>query len=292
MVSSCSLSRNLLSRFAIAATALAFLALPFGAHAQTATATATAASPQYSSSAGWRQALSNYDFAGGPAGPNAAPQYGQYGRNNRYPAYGSSTFSHIAIEAGGGFTAPVGNTTHGHQTFGYNVTLGGGWNFNRRLGALLEFQFIRNKIPGSTLTALAIANDTGTPLGGNVNTWSLTIDPIFYQPLTQSFGAYLTGGGGFYREVTNFTVPVQTTGCDFYFCYPLIVSQTVAHSSSNQGGLNIGLGFYWKAFGPSSNAKLYAEARYVWVDAPISSPSDPFGTGTAGLIPVTIGVRF
>lgn len=296
MASSCSSSRNLLSRLAVVASAVAFLALPFGAHAQTAatTATATASSPQYSSSSGWMNALSKYDFAGGPAAPNASPQYGQYGqyrRHSRYPAYGN-TFSHIAFEAGAGMTAPIGNDTHGYNTYGYNVTLGGGWNFNPRFGTLLEFQFNRNKIPGSTLTQLAIANNTGTPLGGNINTWSLTLEPIIYQPFTQTMGAYLIGGGGFYRKVTNFTEPALATQCGYYFCYQGYVPQTVAHSSSNQGGLNIGFGLYWKAFGPDSNAKLYAEARYVWVDSPVASNADPYGSGTEGLIPVTLGVRF
>lgn len=287
MASTCTFSRNLLGRLAIAASALALAALPYGAKAQ------TSATPDggklYSSSADWKSYLTDYDFDGAPNGnPTASPQYGQ--GNNRYPEY-TSRWSHLAFEAGVGPTAPIGNTTHGWETWGYNVRFGAGWNFTKRIGALLEYQWNRDKIPGDTLTALAIANGLTTPLGGNVNTWSLTIDPIIYLPVTHSTGAYVTGGGGFYRKVTNFTAPQLTYSC-YYYCYEGYYPATVAHSSSNQGGLNIGVGAYWKAFGEDSNTKLFAEARYVWVDSPVASNSDPYGSGTQGTIPVTLGVRF
>ena len=289
MASHCFSLRVLLSRIAVAASAFALFALPYGARAQTGSA--SEGGQQYSSSADWKSYLTDYDFDGAP-GASASPQYGQ---NNRYPDY-TSKWSHLAFEAGAGFTAPVGNDTHPFQapsfnvpeTWGYNVTVGAGWNFSKRLGALLEYQFDRQKIPGATLTELAIDSGSTTPLGGNVNTWSFTVDPIFYQPLTKKFGGYVTGGGGFYRKVTNFTVP--SLACDFFFCQ--FVPQTVAHSSSNQGGLNFGVGFYWKAFGEDSNAKLYAETRYIWVDSPVASNSDPWGGGTEGLVPVTFGIRF
>ncbi|MGC2502968.1 MAG: hypothetical protein WA400_12650, partial [Silvibacterium sp.] len=121
--------------------------------------------------------------------------------------------------------------------------------------------------------------------------WSFTLDPIIYQPFTKTFGGYITGGGGFYRKVTNFTAPVLGLSC-YYYCYEGYFPTTIAHSSSNQGGLNIGVGGYWKAFGEDSNTKLYTEVRYVWVDSPVASNSDPYGSGTQGTIPVTFGVRF
>lgn len=285
MVSNCFSSRNLLNRVAIAASVLALAALPFAAQAQTTPA--PEGGQQYSSSSDWKSFLTDYSFDGDP-GPSAAPQYGN---NNRYPDY-TSRWSHVAFEAGVGPTAPIGNDVRdGYETWGYNITLGGGWNFSKRLGALLEYQFDKQKIPGSTLATLAIDSGSPTPLGGNINTWSLTIDPIFYQPITKTVGGYVTGGGGFYRKVTNFTELELEEQC-VYYCYEGYVPATVAHSSSNQGGLNLGIGFYWKAFGEDSNAKLYAEARYVWVDSPVASASDIYGEGTEGLIPVTLGIRF
>lgn len=275
-------SRSFLVRIATAASALAIFALPFAAQAQ-AGSVASESSQQYSSSADWKAYLSSYDFNGAP-GASALPQYGQYGRNNnRYPNY-ASRWSHFAFEAGGGFTAPIGNDVRGgYDGWGYNFTLGGGWNFSKYIGALLEYQFNRNVIPQATLQAIGVPS-------GNINTWSLTLDPIIYLPMTHSMGAYVTGGGGFYRKVTNFSAPQLVEQC-FYFCYYGYTNQTIGHFSSNQGGLNIGLGGYWKAFGPDSNAKLYAEARYVWVDSPRPTASQQ-GEGTEGLIPVTFGIRF
>jgi hypothetical protein len=37
--------------------------------------------------------------------------------------------------------------------------------------------------------------------------------------------------------------------------------------------------------------KLFAEARYLWVNSPRSSPTQ-IGSGTISMIPVTFGVRF
>ncbi len=285
MVSLCFPSRAFLNRIAIAASTIAFFALPFTVQAQTETV--SEGGQQYSSSADWRAYLTDYDFDGAP-GASASPQYGQ--NSNRYPEY-NSRWSHMAFEGGVGFTAPVGNTTHGWETYGYNIRVGGGWNFTKRIGALIEYQWNKDKIPGSTLTQLAIASGSNVPFGGNVNTWSFTVDPIIYQPFTKTFGGYVTGGGGFYRKVTNFTAPVLGESC-YYYCYIGYFPTTIAHSSSNQGGLNFGVGFYWKAFGEDSNAKFYTEARYVWVDSPVASPKDPYGSGTQGTIPATFGIRF
>ena len=289
MVSNYFSSRSLLSRVAIAASTLALCALPFAAQAQTDSS--PEGGQQYSSSADWKAYLTDYEPDGGSegGGGGGSRQYGQY--NNRYPEY-TSRWSHLAFEGGAGFTAPVGNTTHGWETYGYNIRVGGGWNFTKRIGALIEYQWNRDKIPGSTLTQLAIESGSNVPFGGNVNTWSFTIDPIIYQPFTKTIGGYVTGGGGFYRKVTNFTAPVLGTTCYYYYCYEGYFPTTIAHSSSNQGGLNFGVGFYWKAFGEDSNTKFYTEVRYVWVDSPVASPKDPYGSGTQGTIPVTFGIRF
>jgi len=279
----------------VSAVAVAFAvagALSLPAHAETGASSSSASSSSadgYSSSAAYTSGLDMNALVGNELEPAPAGQYGggQYG--NRYPNY-QNRWSKIAFEAGGGFVAPVGNDTHGYDTWGGGFTVGGGWNFTRRLGALLEYQFDDNKVPGSTLGQLS--NESGIyPLYGSIHTWSLTIDPILYQPFTRTTGAYITGGGGFYRKVTTFSTPVLGEEC-YYFCYEGYFPQTVAHSSSNQGGLNIGIGFYWKAFGEDSNAKLYTEARYVWVDSPNASNSDPYGSGTEGLIPVSFGIRF
>jgi hypothetical protein len=217
----------------------------------------------------------------GAANPAGSPQYGK----SRYPQYPSyqSKLSHIAIVAGGGFTAPIGNATHGYETWGYNLDVGGGWNFTKRYGILFEYQFDRNKIPGATIAQVGAQ-------GGNINSHLFLFDPIVYLRPKSALDPYVTGGGGFSRKVTNFTDLVPTQYC-YYFCYYGYQPVTVAHFSSTQAAADIGLGLAWKAFGQDSNGKLFMEARYVFVDSP-SATTTTNGEGTEGIIPVTFGVRW
>lgn len=314
MDANCDRSCPLARRMLIAAGVVS-LAFTLSATAQTTSApvpTATLQSDTGSSSS-TSPALQAYlnpkdfinAFAGASAEPApsgvASPQYGGQ-RTQQYPGY-ESKWSHIAFEAGAGFTIPVGSDTHWSQAqinqgylspsegVGYNINVGGGWNFTKHVGALLEFSFQHMGIPGDYLTALETASGISSGgLGGNINTWSLTIDPIIYLPFSHKSGAYVTGGGGFYRKVTNFTEPVE--GCDYYgFCSS--APETVAHFSSNQGGANFGIGLYRKLMGEDSNAKFFAEVRYVWVNSPDATASNSYqGEGTEGLIPVSFGIRF
>jgi len=160
---------------------------------------------------------------------------------------------------------------------------------------LSTFVYVTDKASNQLIGYVVQANGSLVPMvNGPFTTgqfpWSLTIDPIIYlPPITPTIGVYVTGGGGFYRKVTNFTAPACEEGFFGVFCE----NQTIAHLSSNQGGLNIGAGAYWKAFGPDSRAKLYAEARYVWVDSPSAAAENGYlAGGTEGLIPVTFGIRF
>jgi hypothetical protein len=241
------------------------------------------ASTQYSSSAddSSHQSTDLLSFHSQDSGQNS----GGYGNGGyrQYPKYGQPGFHHLAIEAGAGFVAPIGNTK-GTQTTGYNVKLGGGWNFNRRFGVLLEYEFNRTGIPNSVLAA------SGAPQG-NVHLWGLTLDPVYYYKTTGAWGGYVTGGGGFYRKLTSFTEPVYLgIGCDFYgYCYPQYANVTLSHFSSNQGGANIGTGITHNI--GDGGAKIYAEARYVFVNSP-KPTATAFGSGTVSMIPVTFGIRF
>jgi hypothetical protein len=290
MLSLCSTSRLPLRRLAMTATAFAvagIVSLPALAQTQASGAETYSSSTSYSSYFNHDDLVGNELVSAPEPHANASGQYG-----NRYPSYPyHSGWNHLAIEAGGGFTAPVGSEVSGGQgegldgfvTWGYNITAGAGWNFTHHFGLLAEYQFNRNKIPGATLAAL------GAP-GGNVNTHAFTLDPIIYLPVSRHTGAYLTGGGGLYRKVTNYTAPEVGVVC-YYFCYEGYSNTTIYHFSSNQGGANAGIGYYWK-LGDDTNARFYAEARYVWVNSPRPSPAQPLAEGSEELIPVTFGIRF
>jgi hypothetical protein len=213
--------------------------------------------------------------------PGQYPNQGGY-RPSYHSQHATTWMDHLAVEAGGGFNVPTGNTKTWQLT-GYTVNLGAGWMFNDRIGVLAEYGFNGGNIPSNTLS------EVGEP-DGHVHVWSLTLDPIVYYKTGGRVGGYVTGGGGFYRKVTTFTEPVYLGDyCSYFYCYPVYDNVTLSHFSSNQGGLNLGTGVTFKP--GEGKLKLYAEARYVWVNAPTST-ANSVGTGTVGMIPVTFGVRW
>ena len=173
--------------------------------------------------------------------------------------------SHFAAEFGGGWTTPANESQH-DLTYGWDVVAGAGYKFNRKFSLLGEYQFNSNKIPGKVLAQV------GEP-GGDIHIWSLTVAPVWNYKTSGVWGGYVTGGGGYYRKTTSFTEPALITGyyCDYFYCYPYqyVGDVVVAQFSTNQGGVNIGGGF---TFGNWSGGKLYAEARYTWIDTPGRAP--------------------
>jgi hypothetical protein len=229
-----------------------------------------------------------------PAAPSSsgsgAGQNGGYGENGGYGGH-RSFLNALTWEAGGGFNAPVQNSLN-DITWGYNFNLGAGYQFNRRLSALIEYQFIHDKLPGQLIA------DVGAT-GGYANIWSFTIDPVVDLFPKKSNDIYVTGGGGFYRKVTSFTDPEPAQYCTYFYCGIGYFNTVVGHFSSNQGGWNVGAGFQHRLGGMygDSRMKLFAEARYLKVLTPAVN-SSPNGLGVATLnedttiIPVTFGVRW
>jgi len=284
MVANCDASFPRLRRTLILASALV---VGFALSAPAQTSTDNSASDSNFSSSNIQALLSPDAFLGGT--PNASPKpYGvaspQYGNRQRYPQYPGyeNKTSHFAFVGGAGITAPIGNDTHGFETWGYNFDVGGGWNFTKKFGALFEYQFDKNKIPGATIAAVGAH-------GGNINPHLFLFNGIYYFARRGS-GAYVTGGGGFSRKVTNFTDLQQGSVC-YFFCYYVTQPVTVYNFASTQAAADAGLGFYWKAFGQDSNGKLFVEARYVFVNSPAATRTKD-GEGTEGIIPVTFGIRF
>ena len=207
---------------------------------------------------------------------------GQYDNRSARRGY----YSHLAFEAGGGFTAPTEDSAP-YITWGGNITLGAGYRFNSMFTLMTEYQFIDDKLPGRLI---AEAGATG----GHDHIWSLTLDPVIDLTPKGSIDVYVTGGGGFYRKVTSFTDPQQVQFCNYYYCGIGVQNVVVGHFSSNQGGWNIGAGI---AHRMGNNMKLFAEARYLDVKSPaITTEPNGLGTTTVGegtkIIPVTFGVRW
>lgn len=227
------------------------------------------------------------DSLGGAAALPSASAAGGSGAAQEQHGWKRGVTRNFAFEAGGGFNGPIGNDTSSSSggpfiTWGGNFTLGGGLHLNKYLSLLAEYQFIGDKLPGHFI------GEVGTQ-GGNAHIWSFTLAPVVDLFPKRTNSVYVTGGGGFYRKVTNFTNPEDVEYCDYY-CEIYSQNETVYHFSSNQGGMNLGLGITHRLGAADSKAKLFAEARYLFLDTPgINSTT---GTGTTGLIPVTFGLRW
>jgi Outer membrane protein beta-barrel domain len=254
----------------------------------------SASSPDQSGSSGYSSSLAGLsatglqlsefslpgsaDFGNASSDVAAAGQYGQGGGGGGH----HGMFHGLAFEAGGGFNAPVGNDTP-YISWGGNFTLGAGFHFSKALSALLEYQFMDNKLPGAFISA------EGTT-GGDAHINAITGSPVIDLFPKKTNGIYLVGGFGYYHKSTNFN---DYECCDIY---GYDVEVTVGSFTSNQWGGNAGLGIYHHLggdlYGPDSagTSEVFAEARYTFIHTP--SVSQTNGLGTTELIPVTVGIRF
>ena len=231
------------------------------------------------------------------------PRYQDRGHNpdgsNRY-----------TFEVGGGLTAPTGAT--GKRTdLSYSLKAGAGINFNRKLGVMAEYNFDHFGLTGGVLANQTnvfnalypnyVDPTTGDTLSfdgldGNAHVWSLTLNPMYTFHEGEKSSAYVVVGGGFYRKITNFTLPTTAIGFSYYYGeYEYTANETIENYSNNAGGINGGIGFTYK---PSRFAgeKFFAEARYVEIFNSASANSVasdyPPSNARTGYFPVTVGIRF
>jgi hypothetical protein len=268
-------------------------------------ANAQSAVSDNNSTAGWSSSQSNslqLAEAAVPRNPAALPSVpapaasGAAAQNdndaNMYSGWhGHDILHRLTIEAGFGANGPAGDKPY--ITWGDQFTIGGGVNINHNLAALIEYQFIDDKLPGHII---AEAGATG----GHVHLWSLTVDPVYDFLPKASNDFYVTGGGGLYRKVTSFTNPQASYFCSYYYCAPGYTNVVVGHYSSNEGGFNIGGGYqhrFGSVYGDTSRTRIYAEVRYVDAFSPaVTTQANGLGTTSVAadtkVIPITLGVRW
>ena len=187
-------------------------------------------------------------------------------------------FSRFSFDVGGGFTQPVGNTGR-HLDEGWNVRGGAGVNFSQYVGAMVQVDYNRFGINGTTLNA------AGFP-GGDVSVFSATLDPIVHLTPRGHFDMYIIGGGGLYHRTQQFTQPgiAAVTGFDPFFGFyqtAIPTTQVVSSYTVNKPGVNGGAGI---AFGTKWHGKIFAEARYHRIFMGNGSHTD--------YIPVSFGFRW
>jgi hypothetical protein len=214
---------------------------------------------------------------------------------------------------GAGLALPIGDT-HVYETPSYDFQLGGGRNFNKTVGVILQFDYDHFGLQGATLANQQYVENIYTQnyfgqsltgnLDGNNHVWSFTLDPTFTLATEGSLGAYMVVGGGFYHKVTNFTLP--SVQCDPFYGYCYNVNQNFDKYTSNAGGVNGGFGLTYK-FSKFSNERFYVEGRYVvvlnqaragYTSANIAKDTNnntnlyPANSHRTTYIPITFGLRF
>jgi hypothetical protein len=216
-------------------------------------------------------------------------QEGGYGGNGGYHQH--SLFSHMTFEAGGGANGPTSASSN-DVTWGGNITVGAGYRFNPMFSLMTDYQFIDDKLPGRLISEAGAT-------GGNAHIWSFTANPVLDLMPKSHNNVYVTGGGGFYRKVTNFTDPEPAEYCTYFYCGVAYQNTVVGHFSSNQGGWNIGGGFSHRMGGiyGDSKMKIFAEVRYLEVLSPaVTTSANGLGVTSVSantkLIPITFGVRW
>ena len=266
----------------------------------------------YSSSTGSVETANAVDFNLSSDATQPPPRR-RYSRPNyndsRTNADGSAKYTFVV---GGGFTLPTGGT-HNYATTSWKIQGGVGRNFNKTFGVIAQFDYDNFGIQTATLNnLLAIYNSLGatdqngdplTQLGGSSHDWSFTLNPIINYYTSDTKGAYVIGGAGFYHKFTNFTIPAVGTYCSpFYGCYQVEANQTIDDYTSNSFGINGGLGFTYK-LSRFASTKFYVEGRYVYT----FNSQRPFSYGDANgngfnvfpqnsaktsYVPITFGLRF
>lgn len=256
--------------------------LSSGSHAATASASESSSTDYL--------ALVDSPDAAEPAAP--APAAGQY--DNSGGGGGgkmSGLRNHLAFELAGGFNGPTSYTSN-YLTWGGQFSVGGGLRLKHGLSMLIDYQFMDDKLPGKLI------GETGAT-GGKAHIWSVTLNPVWDLFPKRTNSVYVTGGGGFYRKLTEFTNLEPTQYCSYFYCGTGYAPQTVGHFSSNQGGFSIGGGFSHKFGGMygEGHTAIFAEARYLDVLTPVVDQS-PNGLGVAvvgagtKVMPFNFGVRF
>ena len=183
----------------------------------------------------------------------------------------------VAFNVGAGFTQGVGGTGRRLDT-GWNFDGGVGYNFTSYVGAMVQFNYNQFGINGTTL------NNLGFP-GGDLNIWSVSLDPVIHTMPKGPVDVYFTGGGGFYHMRQEFTAPTTAlfTGFDPFFGFTQFAvpaNQVLTSYSVNKPGVDGGIGV---SFGTKWHVKAYAEARYHRMI---------FGDRHFDYLPVTFGFRW
>ncbi len=186
-------------------------------------------------------------------------------------------------------TAPLSPTSQ-YVHWGWGVTAGAGYNFDRRNALIGEFMWNSLYPTSQVLQPLQIALNTNK-LNGHGNLFALT-GGYKFELRGRSMGTYVILGGGWYYRTASLSRPVPdgtTIGCIpawvwwGYTCSSglVVTDLTEVHSNSSALGANGGVGLTFRV--GEAPYRMYVEGRYHF--APTNSISTQ-------LVVVTWGIRY
>ena len=199
------------------------------------------------------------------------------------------------INAGGGFTFATGDI---EEHFGNGGHFEAGFTFLPSQTFGVQFQYAYTKLNGKDFQLPVSAAPGGATINqnfsSNMHMNGFSFDAVWKPKFKE--GVYFVAGPGIYDRTVSLTTPSVgfVTVCDpFWFvCFqsPTAVDNVVGDRSSTDFGLNGGGGF---AFKISDSAKLYAEARYLYVWGPdVAVNGQQRANANGQFIPLSFGIRW
>lgn len=186
-------------------------------------------------------------------------------------------FSRFTMHGSVGIMNPLGNLNK-HVGIGYTVTVGGGYNYSKRLALVAEYIYDQPSVNDEVLKALTV------PVG-KTKVWGVTGNAILRMNRPGKVDFYGIVGAGLYQRKVKF--PLATTQAitipDDWWGHggTTIPKGTVLGGrSSTAFGFNFGGGM---TFGVYKGFKGYVEARYHHAFTNVHDTQ---------MLPITVGLRW
>lgn len=185
----------------------------------------------------------------------------------------------FTFNAGAGASPLVGDISTRLDS-GWNVSVGGGYNFTQHFAATLQYTYNGFGVNPRVLAEAQVPE-------GNSHLWSLTVDPKLRLAGASKVSPYVVGAVGFYRRTVEFTQPSVVPVFFFdpffgVFFNTLVPAHQVLGDIRHSGiGGNLGAGIEVKL--GDSGVKGFGEARYEYADT---------GRVPTRIVPVRFGFRW
>jgi opacity protein-like surface antigen len=185
----------------------------------------------------------------------------------------------FTFNAGAGASPLVGDIST-RLNNGWNVDVGGGYNFTKNFAATLQYTYNGFGVSQRVLAEAQVP-------GGNSHMWSLTVDPRVRFKSTGRVNPYVVGGVGFYRRTIEFTqpalVPVAFFDPIFGFLFNTVVPANQVLGDIRRSGVGGNLGGGLEVKVGDTGVKAFGEARYEYAAT---------GRIPTRVVPVTFGFRW